>query len=83
MKPRKVKLFRFLAARVRVRTGKAPELEPLRLVCRQGEPEAFEPVFEPVAKPLGVALVLEAGQKVIGETEVVRLRRDTPGAPDG
>ena len=35
--------------------------------------EAFEPVFEPVAKPLDVALVLEAGQKVIGETEVVRL----------
>ena len=72
------KLFGLPAAPLRLFSGIAPKLDALGLLFGQLQPESFEPLPEPLFKPLRIILVLKTGQKVVREAEVIRFASTLP-----
>jgi len=64
-------IFRFSATLLRILPGKPPEFDTAGFLLCQFESKSFEPVPKAFSKTLRIALVLKAGQKIVGETKIM------------
>ena len=80
-KTQKGKLLWLLAALVCIFSCIAAKLDAARFLLRQLQTKAFQPVLQAPVKILCLALVLKAGQKVIGEPKIMRLTATLPAHP--
>ena len=72
-KTQKGELFRLLAPLLRFRTRKSPKLNAARLFLGYFQAKTLQPVIEPILEALRLSFVLKTGQKIVGETKIVRL----------
>jgi len=71
-KPQKGKLLWFLAASVRIFACKTAKFDAACFLFCQFKTKALQAVFQASLKILRIALVLKAGQKIIGKPKIIR-----------
>ena len=72
-KTQKGELIGLLAPPLRFRTRKSPKFNATRLFLGYSQTKTIQPVIESILEVLRISFVLKTGQKIVGETEIVRL----------
>ena len=72
-KTQKGELLGLLAPHLRLRTCKPPKFNAARLFLGYLQAKTLQPVIEPILEVLRLSFVLKTGQKIVGETKIVRL----------
>ena len=74
LETQKSEILWLFASLLRIPPGKSTKLDTAGLIFRQFEPKLLQSVFQASVKSLRLVLVLKAGQKIVGEAEMLAVK---------